>query len=111
MDKKIEVSDPSPLGFNDLFSSPTSQSTVLKSYVSFVHLRSGGLEFSSSKGNGWRQTGVEKGWGSDDWWIDMATPSGDKARSEHWLLWTVVKWFRSEIRCEVSEIKDQSPFV
>ncbi|KAK9002901.1 hypothetical protein V6N11_060476 [Hibiscus sabdariffa] len=41
----------------------------------------------------------------------MAIPSSEKARSEPHLWWTVVKWFGSEIRHEVSEIKDQSPFV
>ncbi|KAK8628443.1 hypothetical protein V6N13_064150 [Hibiscus sabdariffa] len=32
------------------------------------------------------------------------------ARSKHHLWWTVVIWFRLEIKREVSEIKDQSPF-
>ncbi|KAK9036024.1 hypothetical protein V6N11_078045 [Hibiscus sabdariffa] len=35
---------------------------------------------------------------------DMAIYSDNKARSEHHLWWTVVKWFGSEIRRNVSEI-------
>ncbi|KAK8521894.1 hypothetical protein V6N13_021966 [Hibiscus sabdariffa] len=108
---------------------------------SFEKHRRPSLGFGPGKGNEWLRVGVGKGRGSDDRWIgkslfrftdflyesynassvvvflcwdrtkDMAIYSDNKARSEHHLWWTVVKWFGSEIRCNVSEIKDQSPFV
>ncbi|KAK8489474.1 hypothetical protein V6N13_030158 [Hibiscus sabdariffa] len=106
---------------------------------SFEKHRGPSLGFGPGMGNGWLRAGVGKGRGLDDRWIgmslfrftdflygsynasgvvvllcgdrtkDMANPSGDKARNEHRVWWTVVRWFRSEIRREVSEIKDQSP--
>ncbi|KAL4362061.1 hypothetical protein GQ457_04G009090 [Hibiscus cannabinus] len=97
------------------------------------------LGFGPSMGIGWLRAGVGKGRGSDRWTgmslfrftdflygsynasgavmllcgdrtKDMAKPSGDKARNEHRVWWTVGRWFGSEIRREVSEIKVQSSF-
>ncbi|KAK8692656.1 hypothetical protein V6N13_070263 [Hibiscus sabdariffa] len=90
---------------------------VLKSHVSSVHLLSRRYGPPLSRSIGDLHWGLVRAWETGGLvllcfcvGIERKIWLTPPARNEHRVWWTVVRWFGSEIRREVSEIKDQSPF-